>query len=339
MQPNRSIAQQTNISASRKNIPLSVFAEVTRACNLNCYYCYQPSHKAGRELTLAQWKNVLAQLSRQGALYIAFSGGEPFIRSDFLEIVAAARTHNFAVSIISNGTCIGKKAAAVLAHLGVMDVGISLHASQPQLHDRLSGRQGGFSKALAAIRLLTAAGIKVLIKHCVSSENFGEYKKIEHIAQSEGCVFECDSTVLPLKNDDISPYALNIEQHRQFLCDMDMQPLASCIDTDSQWSLHCDAGRSMCAVDACGEIYPCILLPIPFGNAAERSFSEIWHSVEANSFRQQELSIDETCESCSMHSLCSRCHAVAWMESGDWRGKSKSLCDRAEAMRLNAIGN
>ncbi len=335
--PEKTIAQQINLEAAKKLIPLSVFIELTHHCNLHCYYCYQASYPQQPELTLQQWRTVLKQLAEMGTLYITFSGGEPFLRDDFLEILASTRKHDFAVSIISNGLLITREWAAGLADLGVMDVGISLHAANAILHDELSGAIGSFNDALQAIRLLTAQGVKVLIKHSVSSANFGEYTMLEKIADEEGCGFECDSGILPSERKTISPYALSREQQRTFLKDMGIKPITSCSTTRDESALHCDAGRSLCGIAPNGDVYPCIILPILFGNLVDTPFKTIWHSDKAGQFRADEKTLAEECVSCTIKNACSRCHGFAFLETGLWKGKSPSLCERAEAIGRLAL--
>lgn len=328
----QTLAQQINLEAAQKNIPLSVFIELTYRCNLACYYCYQRAYAAEKELSLAQWRSVFKQLASMGTLYITLSGGEPFMRDDLLEILASARKNNFTVSLISNGLLITKEWAAGLADLGSMDVGISLHAANALLHDQLSGTLGSFNSSVAAIQVLTAAGVKVLIKHSVSNTNFGEYKALQELADNLGCGFECDCGILPLKHGTYSSFSVTQEQQRTFLRDMGVKPVSYCILKEDLSSLHCDAGRSLCGITPNGDVFPCIILPIFLGNLLEKPFYEIWHSEKAKQFRQDEQTLDEVCVSCELKHVCFRCHGFAYMETGNWRGKSRSLCDRAEAM-------
>ena len=337
----KTIAQQVNIEASKKNIPLSVFIELTHRCNLRCYYCYQKEYKLRKELPLQHWKRIIKELADMGSLYITLSGGEPLLRDDFIGIVSTARYHNFAVSIISNGMLVNENIVHELKDLGIMDVGISLHAASAGLHDKLAHGPGSFQRALYAIRLLVTAGIKVLIKHSVSNANFGEYSKLQKLADAEGCAFECDSTILPMHKGETSPYALNHEQHFIFLKDMEIDSIVSCVSNkEDPATLHCDAGRSICGIMPDGEVYPCIILPISLGNVSKKPFNEIWFGEKSLEFREQELKLEETCRKCEKNLMCSRCHAVAFLETKKWTGKSESLCERAAAMvELAKSGN
>ena len=331
--PDKTLAQQVNIEASNKNIPLSVFIELTHRCNLRCYYCYQKEYKLRKELPLQHWKKIIKELAEMGSLYITLSGGEPLLRDDFIGIASTARYHNFAVSIITNGMLVNENIAHELKDLGVMDVGISLHAASEGLHDKLAHGPGSYQRALFAIRLLVKSGIKVLIKHSVSNVNFGEYSKLQKLADSEGCAFECDSTILPIHKGETSPYALNHEQHFTFLKDMEIGSIVSCVSNkEDPATLHCDAGRSLCGIMPDGEVYPCIILPISLGNVSKKPFKEIWYGKRSTEFREQELRLEETCRNCEKNLMCSRCHAVAFLETKKWTGKSESLCERTAAM-------
>jgi radical SAM protein with 4Fe4S-binding SPASM domain len=214
----------------------------------------------------------------------------------------------------------------------VVDVGISLHAGTAVLHDDLAGRPGSFDKALAAVRLLVKCGVKVIIKHSVSSANFGEYTSLQKLADDEGCGFESDPGILPQQQGTVSPFIISREQLAVFLKNMGVAPQTSCIIKKDESILHCDAGRSICGISPAGDVYPCIILPVFFGNLTELSFQKIWYGEKAEAYRREEKNLDKECLSCEMNHLCSRCHGFAWLESGNWRGRSWSLCERAKAM-------
>jgi AdoMet-dependent heme synthase len=329
---NRTIAQEINAAAARKNVPLSVQVEITYRCNLACFYCYQQAYPAAADLPFSFWAAVFEQLARAGTLYLTITGGEPFARADAIDIVESARRQDLAVSIISNGTLITETIAGRLAELGVVDVGVSLLAASAALHDRLCGRPGSFVAALGAIRHLKTAGIKVLIKHTVSTENFGEYRELDRLSDSEGCLFEADSLVVPQHSGRPSVFALSEDQHVRFMRDMGIKaaPADSC---SAIYMLHCDAGRSLCGITADGSVTPCIQLPLAFGNLTTMVFDEIWSGKAAEKFRHAEKCISSVCDQCSLAGSCSRCHGIALLENGIWDGPSPSLCTRARAMK------
>lgn len=326
------IAQQVNRRASEKNIPLSVLIELTYRCNLSCYYCYQKLLSKKNELSCVQWSGILSQLAAAGTLYVAFSGGELFLRDDALKILAAARLRDFAVSIITNGTLITHRIAAQLADLGVMDVGISFHAADAPLHDRLSGKKGSFKRALKGLRFCSEAGIKTLIKHSVSLENFGEFSKLARLAQDEGCFFECDANIVSHIPGEPSPYALTVKDYTRFLRMMKAGPLPGASKENEHYTLHCDAGRSLCGIMPSGQVAPCIQLPLVLGNLIKKPFSRIWNGTKAKSFRADEERLDKSCTYCSIKHFCNRCAGIVFFETGGtWQGASSCICNRAKA--------
>jgi radical SAM protein with 4Fe4S-binding SPASM domain len=327
---NISIAQSVNKSAANKNIPLSVLLELTYRCNLGCYYCYISPKPQNHELTGKEWIKVLDQLSDMGVLYLTLSGGEIFTRKDIFEILFAATERSFAVSLITNGTFIDKKKAKQLASLNLLDVGISFLGSEPGLHDQLSGEKGSFAKAFKALCLLKNNHIRTIIKHSVSSKNFGEFIFLAEMAEKHDAFFECDSMIVPNKNNKISPYALTQNQQREFLQFMKIPPLP--FNSKNNDHLHCDAGRSLFGISPYGDMVPCIQLNIPFGNIRKESIKEIWQSAKANVFRENENKIGKTCMLCPVKNYCARCPGLALAEKGRLNDKSTSNCLRTQAL-------
>jgi MoaA/NifB/PqqE/SkfB family radical SAM enzyme len=330
-----SIAHQVNREAARRDIPLNAFIDLTWRCNLNCYYCYQKAYPSCDELSLTEWKETMDQLAGAGCFYITFSGGEPLLREDFNAIFTAARDAGCAVSIITNATLLTADHIALLAERGVLDVGVSLLAASARLHDRLCGVSGGFAAANTALRALAAAGVRTIIKHSVSADNFGHYREMQKIADGLGALLECDSIILPDAHGTLSAHALSAGQQRIFLEEMYPSTAASLPDTAEDWNLRCDAGRSICGITPDGRVLPCILVGVPFGALRQQNFAAIWHGPAAREFRAHEAVVDATCRACGMGGSCSRCYGVAWRETGRWHGESPSMCLRAKSQREN----
>ncbi len=325
---NTSISQWANQGAKERNLPLSVLAELTYACNQNCYYCYNRLAGAHNELSAGQWLGILDQLKNLGTLYLTLSGGEPFCREDIREILTAAASRSFAISLISNGTRIDSETAVFLSELGILEVGISFHAMEAGLHDRLAGLPGSFTSAQRALRLLTSRGLRAVVKHTVTNENFGQYELLARMAEEEGAGFEADSIVFPKDRQSIGAAGISKEQHQVFLEHMGIRPSPS---PDSN-NLHCDAGRSVMGINPWGDILPCIQLPLVFGNALRAPIKEIWHSAQANGFRTREEKEGAECGNCSMRSLCARCPGLSLLETGAWEGGAPSVCGRTAVL-------
>src|SRR5262245_58348230 len=82
--------------------PLDVICEISYLCNLECPTCFRWTSKPDEhELTAEQWKVVLAKLkSWLGCFNLTFTGGEPFLRKDILEIFKFASTHGIVTQVV-----------------------------------------------------------------------------------------------------------------------------------------------------------------------------------------------------------------------------------------------
>ncbi|MHA2231519.1 MAG: radical SAM protein, partial [Candidatus Hodarchaeales archaeon] len=99
---------------------------ITKRCNLRCTHCYQESY-ATNELS---WTNLLKILHQYIALltswreitnnkitgHINVTGGEPFLRGDFFELLDAFHTNRqlFTFAILSNGHLMNEQIARKL---------------------------------------------------------------------------------------------------------------------------------------------------------------------------------------------------------------------------------
>src|SRR6266545_4082951 len=96
--------------------PVNLTWEVSLACNLRCSHCLSSSGEpAAGELTTAEALNLVDQLHTAGVFQINFGGGEPFLRPDFEEILAACHGKGIMTCISTNGTLLNAERVARLA--------------------------------------------------------------------------------------------------------------------------------------------------------------------------------------------------------------------------------
>ena len=120
-------------SADKKPV---VVWNCTRRCNLRCVHCYSQSEDRDYEdeLTTAEARTMIDDLAAFGAPVLLFSGGEPTVRKDLLELVRYAVGKGLRAVISTNGTLIDDAKAAAFAEIGLSYVGISLDGLR-EVHD------------------------------------------------------------------------------------------------------------------------------------------------------------------------------------------------------------
>ena len=122
--------------------PLSLLAELTYRCNLQCPYCYNPLDLGayGDELDESAWSQVVDQAAALGVLQIHFSGGEPTLRPALLvALVRRARARQLYTNLITQGTFLDDALLDALLAAGLDHVQISLQAAHAAVADRIAG--------------------------------------------------------------------------------------------------------------------------------------------------------------------------------------------------------
>ena len=161
-------------------VPLSAAARrpivvwnITRRCNLACEHCYSDSDAspAPAELSTVEAKAVLEDLASFGVPAVLFSGGEPLMRPDVLDLIDTAGKLGLRTVLSTNGTLIDLATARRLAQSSLSYVGVSLDAADAETHDRFRCRPGAYDKSLAAISLLKNEGQKVGLRLTLTAHN------------------------------------------------------------------------------------------------------------------------------------------------------------------------
>jgi len=152
---------------------------VTRRCNLKCVHCYAHADAAAApdELTRAEGLALLDDLKTFGVPVVLFSGGEPLMRPDLLDLVSHTAAAGMRAVISTNGTLISPEVALRLKDLGLSYVGISLDGLEPT-HDRFRGKKGAFAAAMAGVRRCQEVGLKVGLRFTLNRANFQEVPAI-----------------------------------------------------------------------------------------------------------------------------------------------------------------
>ena len=304
--------------------PTSVFASITNRCNLHCLQCDIPltgDRKA--ELTADQWKKIIGELrSWLGKTLIRWSGGEPFVRKDLIDLIEYSSRSGVLTGVNTNGHYIDQKMAERMAEANVFNVNLSLDGMKKG-HDFVRG-PGQFDRVVAAARHLnkarqqTKTNTKIIIKVTVMETNLDELLDLCDLVASEGwdalsvsTLEETFSTSEPdvewwkksrlfvkdhKKLDDVidrlktrTDVMFNSQEHLESMKAYYRNPE---IPTPSNFKCH--VGRDHFRVAANGDVVMC-----PFkgtiGNLAHQSPWEIWKSNAAEQRRDEILACRKKC--------------------------------------------
>ena len=175
-----------NRSKTQQRRPVVVW-NITRSCNLNCVHCYADAkEKADKEIISTEAaKSIIDDLADFRVPVILFSGGEPLLRKDIIELITYSVKKGIRAVLSTNGTLIDQDTAKKLRDSGLSYAGISLDGLE-EINDRFRGINGAFKKALSGIQHCKKAGIKVGIRFTISRFNAKEVPKMFDLARNEG---------------------------------------------------------------------------------------------------------------------------------------------------------
>jgi 12,18-didecarboxysiroheme deacetylase len=158
----------------------------TQSCNLHCRHCYSQSQniRYEGEMNTAEAIRFIDGLADFGVPVLLFSGGEPLLRADLLELVAHARGRGIRAVISTNGTMISCDVASKLRTAGLSYAGVSLDGL-PAKHDAFRGVDGSFERALQGMRACRQAGVKVGLRFTITRDNAGEIPGIFQLLEAE----------------------------------------------------------------------------------------------------------------------------------------------------------
>jgi MoaA/NifB/PqqE/SkfB family radical SAM enzyme len=276
----------------RHPYPIAMTFAVTYKCQCNCVHCSAGKHqkKGILELTTEEAKNVIDQSTDLGIAILAFTGGEPLLRSDIFELISYVNKKKIAPIMFTNGQYLTDENVEKLAEAGLYSLFVSIDSPYPEEHDKLRGMPGLYEIAIEGVKKAKAKGIFVgLSSYATRSSTEKEmYKKIHALAKElelhNVMLFDGVPTGNMLKNTSevlTMPQREEIRAFSQDLFDREIiPPLSSQSWQNSIESyiggIGCLAAHIQYYVSAYGEVTPCDFAPLSFGNIRDEPLKKIW---------------------------------------------------------------
>jgi len=161
--------------------------KVGYSCNNNCLFCVQGGKRSlYPDKTTEEIKKILKE-ARETCQGVVFTGGEPTVRPDFLELAAYAKSLGFKkIQAQSNGRMFAyEKFCKDAVTAGVNEFALALHGHIPELHNYLTNSES-FYQTVAGIKNLKKLDQMVILNTVVTKSNYRHLPEIAKLLVSLG---------------------------------------------------------------------------------------------------------------------------------------------------------
>jgi radical SAM protein with 4Fe4S-binding SPASM domain len=329
---------------NERRIPVSGSIDVTERCNLKCAHCYinlsaSDNQAIEKELRDKELIRITDQIVDEGCLFLLLTGGEPFLRRDFLSIYTYAKRKGLLVSIFTNGTSITPYVADYLAEWRPYSIEITLYGICQETYENVTGVTGSFDRCLRGIELLLERRLPLKLKTMVMTTNKHEIWDIKKYAEELNVDFRFDP-VLNMRLDgsrrpgdfrlsirDVVALDLADEKRmkawREF-CEKFFYP-----PSDPEYLYQCGAGLNSFHIDAYGKLSVCLMSRSPEFDLRSNDFSVGWNEFIPEILSQR-WTRDSICKDCRLFAMCGQCPGWAQIEHGERQQPVEYLCEIAQ---------
>ena len=318
-------------------MPISMLCELTHRCPLQCPYCSNPMEleRASGELTTEQWIDAFEQAVEMGILQVHFSGGEPAVRKDLEDFIAAAQRLGLYSNLITSAVLISDERMAHFAELGLDHVQISIQDSEEETANLIGGYHDGFAQKLRVARAVKANQLPLTVNAPVHRMNIVHLESIIDLAlemgalrlevahvQYYGWAYHNRAALMP-RRDQLEWATEVVEKARARLEGVLVIDYVV-PDYYARRPKACMGGwaRQFLNVTPSGKVLPChaaeSITTLEFDNLKERSLRDIWeNSVAFEKFRGTDW-MPQKCRDCERHEIdWAGCRCQAFAITGD----------------------
>lgn len=293
----------------------------TNQCNLRCSHCGNTSQaKLENEMTKKECFDFIDQCEKLNVFVLNISGGEPFLKKDWFEILSYARKKGIEIGITTNGTLITEEIAKKIKKLNTFNVHISLDGIG-KVHDDFRNKKGVFDSVVKSIKLFKKYKIPFGVTTSITKKNFNDLDNIKNFIKENkinswnlyyalplGCLSKIDS----ISTEEFYIFAKKVAEFREELKDITHISVGDSLGyygslnlRDTPWR-GCGAGVNGCSIDADGNIKGCPIQNNKFieGNIRDKSLKEIWLDKKGFSYNRNPKKLEKHCKTCKYGKIC-----------------------------------
>jgi len=319
--------------------------EFTYRCNLDCIHCYcKGSEKLEEELTTDEAKDILDQIHKEGCLEITFTGGEPLIREDFLDIYLYAKRKGFIIDIFTNGLLLTEEKIDFFQKYPPRSIEITLNGITEDIYEAITQVKGSFNKVMSNIKEIARRNMPLVIKANCLKQNKNEISKIKAFTKrlfgEDKKRFKFDPHIYPRLNQDKMPcrYRLNpfelkeiMESDSEIYAEYEERIKAEhSLSRDEEFLYQCNAWLIHFFINPYGVLKFCQFTENFSTDLRKAPFKEGFYNVFPKLLKEKFKS-DSKCKDCELRPFCFHCPGRAYLETEDEEAPVPYFCELAKA--------
>ncbi|AXS42254.1 pyrroloquinoline quinone biosynthesis protein PqqE [Breoghania sp. L-A4] len=317
--------------------PLGILAELTHRCPLQCGYCSNPVEllKANRELDTDAWINAFDQAANLGILQVHLSGGEPTLRRDLDQLIAALSGRGVYTNLITAAVTLTGDKLDAYVRAGLNHVQVSFQGARPETTELVGRYKGAHEKKRQAAQRVVETGLPLTINAPIHKLNIAEVPLFVELAlelgaerleianvQYYGWAYLNRAALLP-NYDSVMRQVDYVERVREELTGILNIDFVT-PDYYADYPKPCMGGwgSDAFAITPDGTVLPChaaqSITALSFDRVTERPLKEIWENSDAfNRYRGFDW-MPEPCRSCERKEIdFGGCRCQAFAMTGD----------------------
>jgi len=302
------------------------------------------------ELSYDEHCRIIDEITEAGCLWLLYTGGEIFLRKDFLDIYTYAKKKGLLITLFTNGTLLTPELADYLAQWRPFSIEITLYGRTKETYEKITRIPGSYERCMRGIRLLLDRRLPLKLKTMAISINKYEVLEMKRFVEEElGLEFRFDPMINARIDSSLSP--LDVRLSPQEVVEFDLQdperttawkefcerfngPVHPPEQGDKLY--HCGGGVNSFAIDPNGLLIICVLSHANAYDLRRGSFQEGWEDF-IFAVRQKKVTRKTKCVSCEIKAMCGMCPANGELENRDPEEPVDFLCKVAH-MRAEALG-
>jgi len=297
---------------------------VTYLCNSRCVMCsiwrkYRENPELFKqELRLSEIENILQSKYLQNLQGISFTGGEPFLRKDFVDLVGLfiKRYPDAFIGVATNGLnpdLIVNKTEEILDTYNPklrFSISISLDGIGEK-HNEMRGIGNAYERVMETVKTLQEEfDINIGFDFTITSWNYkdlqGAYELSKKLgvrflagfAHSSDIYYDNVNNTSVWREEELEEAELIVQEivkdqiKNESLVTRLVDPYAYFMSNSVKYEktkrrmFKCYSGTHSLFLDPYGNVYPCIILDKKIGNIRDESFDKLWMSPRAEEVRQ-----------------------------------------------------